>query len=192
MEVVSLFAGISSVEKIIKRNYADEILPQLIDSILKDIHTACESNTYYDSFNPTENEYVYASHLADLDILELFVEMYVRYNRRYKYSKGRPDTTNNIASTLRDNGIFVSADTVSSWKRSKNRSIAHAILDRILELVHFTPNDRKALVFAHILCQRTIQTEKSECKIILFPQVFFNRFFGIQSKIISARGPCIA
>ena len=188
---IDLFAGIGGIITAFHDSYADSIK----ESILSDLIAKCFNETPAFSLNssihPGQEEYHYARHLADLDILEQFCSVYVRNYRDYKYCRGKADTAQHVLKRLSDCGIYISIDKYNNWRREKGyRLIDNESLELLLELLKITPSEYKHLVYAHISARREIKEEgNSADKMSTAAGCLYSKDF-LFSRIRLSRPPC--
>lgn len=165
-KIVDLFCGCGSLQISFKQTYLHSLVEEIVDSIIDECFNEILASELNTKFKPDSTEYQEARHLADLDILDLFIWRYVRSHRNYKYSKGRSDTAFNVITVLNEHGIYVTESTYNNWRRKSGKYlIPDRELDLILELLDLSPNDFKRLIFAHIAARREIKKELSESGI---------------------------
>lgn len=191
-KIIDLFSGRDCLQISFKQTYLYALVSEIVEEIIDQCfnkYLASELNT---KFKPNSAEYHEARHLADLDILDLFIWRCVRSHRNYKYSKGRSDTALNVITVLSEHGIYVTESTYNNWRRKSGKYIIpdHE-LDLILELLDLSPNDFKRLIFAHIAARREIKKEHSSSGI----GNFFIFTLAIKGNIVLEsqfpRPPCV-
>lgn len=191
LKVIDLFAGIGGLKDTFHDTYANLVEETTLNRIMIECFEETPSYTLRRKCRANQQEYSYARHLADLDILEQFCTIYVRNHRNYKYSRGRADTADRIVQVLSEKGIYISVEKYNNWKRNKGyRLIDNDSLDLLLELLMVTPSEFKRLIYAHISVRREIRNTDGESGIVFFPLQSILIKDSLFAKIKLVRPPC--
>lgn len=189
-KTIDLFTGIGSMETAFRDTYSDIVEEEILNNTIIKCFEEIPAYSLNGIFHATQEEYRFARHLADLDIIELFCCLYVRNHRRYKYCRGRADTADHVITVLHEHGIYISSGKYNNWRREKGyRLIDEESLNLFLELLRITPSEFKRLIYAHISIRREIkETDESSGIILLTLQYTYTKEY-LHAKTKPVRPP---